>query len=54
MASPNHTGGRSGDLHPIRRLATLKEVAALVCFLAGPNAGYMTGGVIDVAGGLGI
>lgn len=42
------------DLHPIRRIATLEEVAAVVCFLAGPNGGYMTGGVLDVAGGLGI
>jgi NAD(P)-dependent dehydrogenase (short-subunit alcohol dehydrogenase family) len=42
------------DLHPIRRIATLEEVSALVCFLAGPNGGYMTGGVIDVSGGLGI
>ncbi|HEX7987033.1 MAG TPA: SDR family oxidoreductase, partial [Duganella sp.] len=41
------------NLHPIRRIATLEEVSALVCFLAGPNSGYMTGGVIDVAGGLG-
>lgn len=41
------------DLHPIRRIATLEEVSALVCFLAGPNAGYMTGGVLDVAGGIG-
>ncbi|MFZ1426681.1 MAG: SDR family oxidoreductase [Geminicoccaceae bacterium] len=40
------------DLHPIRRIATLEEVSATVCFLAGPNAGYITGGVIDVAGGL--
>jgi 3-oxoacyl-[acyl-carrier protein] reductase len=40
------------DLHPIRRIATLEEVSALVCFLAGPNAGYITGGVVDVAGGL--
>ncbi|WP_207478131.1 SDR family NAD(P)-dependent oxidoreductase [Arenibaculum pallidiluteum] len=40
------------DLHPIRRIATLEEVAAIVCFLAGPNGGYITGGVIDVAGGL--
>ena len=38
------------DLHPIRRIATLEEVAALVTFIAGPKAGYMTGGVIDVAG----
>lgn len=42
------------DMHPIRRIATLEEVAALTCFLAGPNGGYITGGVIDVAGGLGI
>jgi 3-oxoacyl-[acyl-carrier protein] reductase len=42
------------DLHPIRRIANLAEVSALICFLAGPSAGYMTGGVIDVAGGLGI
>jgi 3-oxoacyl-[acyl-carrier protein] reductase len=42
------------NLHPIRRIATLEEVAALVCFLAGPHGGYITGGVIDVAGGLGI
>ena len=42
------------DLHPIRRIATLEEVSALVVFLAGPNAGYITGGVIDVAGGLAI
>jgi NAD(P)-dependent dehydrogenase (short-subunit alcohol dehydrogenase family) len=41
------------DLHPIRRIATLEEVSALVCFLAGPNGGYITGGTIDVSGGLG-
>ncbi|WP_426111112.1 SDR family NAD(P)-dependent oxidoreductase [Pseudomonas sp. DSP3-2-2] len=42
------------DLHPIRRIATLEEVSALVCYLAGPNGGYITGAVIDVAGGLSI
>ncbi|MCV9939788.1 SDR family oxidoreductase [Boseaceae bacterium BT-24-1] len=42
------------DMHPIRRLAKLEEVAAVVTFLAGPNAGYMTGATIDVAGGLGV
>ncbi|WP_127754282.1 SDR family oxidoreductase [Devosia sp. 1566] len=42
------------DLHPIRRIATLEEVSEVICFLAGPHAGYMTGGIIDVAGGLGI
>lgn len=42
------------DMHPIRRIAKLEEVAAVVAFLAGPDAGYMTGGVIDIAGGLAI
>lgn len=40
------------DLHPIRRIATLEEVSAVVSFLAGPNGGYITGGVINVSGGL--
>lgn len=39
------------DLHAIRRIATLEEVAAAVCFLAGPDAGYITGGVVDISGG---
>lgn len=42
------------DLHPIRRIATLEEVSAVACFLAGPNGGYITGDVISVAGGLSI
>ncbi|WP_439617967.1 SDR family NAD(P)-dependent oxidoreductase [Shinella sp.] len=42
------------DLHPIRRFATLEEVAEAVCFLAGPHAGYITGETINMAGGLGI
>jgi 3-oxoacyl-[acyl-carrier protein] reductase len=42
------------DLHAIRRIARLDEVAALVAHLAGPQAGYITGGVIDIAGGAGI
>ncbi|MGI2031265.1 SDR family NAD(P)-dependent oxidoreductase [Rhizobium panacihumi] len=40
------------DMHPIRRIATLEEVSAFVGFLAGPDAGYMSGSVIDMAGGL--
>lgn len=42
------------DMAPIRRTAMVDEVAALVTFLAGPSAAYMTGGVIDIAGGAGI
>ena len=40
------------DMHPIRRFATLEEVAEVTCFLAGPHAGYITGETINVAGGL--
>lgn len=40
------------DLHAIRRIATLEEVSATVCFLAGPHGGYITGGALDVAGGV--
>ena len=42
------------DMHPIRRIATLEEVAETVCFLAGPHTGYINGEAINIAGGLGI
>jgi len=42
------------DQHPIRRIATLEEVAALACFLAGPQGGYITGETISVSGGIGV
>lgn len=37
--------------HAIPRIAQLGEVAAAVVFLAGPDAGYITGSVLDVNGG---
>jgi NAD(P)-dependent dehydrogenase (short-subunit alcohol dehydrogenase family) len=40
------------DMHPIRRIATLEEVAASVIYLAGPDAAYITGSIIDVSGGV--
>lgn len=42
------------DMHPIRRIATLEEVAETVCFLAGPHAGYITGETVNIAGGIGV
>ncbi|MER1967440.1 SDR family oxidoreductase [Castellaniella sp. GW247-6E4] len=42
------------NLHPIRRFATLEEVAETVCFLAGPSASYITGEVLSVSGGVAI
>ncbi|WP_191599975.1 SDR family oxidoreductase [Marinomonas algicola] len=37
---------------PMKRAGTIKEVAGLVAFLAGPDAAYITGQAINVDGGL--
>jgi 3-oxoacyl-[acyl-carrier protein] reductase len=39
---------------PLGRMASADEVAGVVQFLAGPDAGYVTGAVIPVDGGLGM
>jgi 3-oxoacyl-[acyl-carrier protein] reductase len=39
---------------PLKRMATPEEVAAVVTFLASDPAGYITGAVIPVDGGLGM
>jgi len=37
---------------PLRRLGAPEDIADLVCYLAGPGAGYLTGQVIAVDGGM--
>lgn len=39
---------------PLGRYARPEEIAGVVAFLAGPDAGYITGTSIDVAGGIGV
>src|SRR5215472_1939576 len=36
---------------PLQRIGTPEEVARVVCFLAGPDGGYVTGKVLQVDGG---
>ncbi|WP_069804173.1 3-oxoacyl-[acyl-carrier-protein] reductase [Thermogemmatispora onikobensis] len=40
------------DLTPLGRFGTPEEIAAAICFLCSPEAGYITGQVICVDGGM--
>ena len=43
-----------GDYHPLGRIAQPEEVAQVALFLAGPQASFVTGAMVNVDGGIGV
>ena len=48
---PAETQSALADSHPLRRLGTPQDVATAAAFLASADAAWLTGVVVDVAGG---
>lgn len=48
---PPENDGTAASNIPLQRLGTPEDVAGAVSFLMGPDAGYITGAVIDINGG---
>ncbi len=42
----------AGDRHPLKRVGEADDIAAMACFLLGPEAGWISGQVIGVDGGM--
>ena len=42
------------DRIPLKRIGQPEDVAKVVCFLATPDADYVTGEIIHVTGGMGV
>ncbi len=49
---PAGAAERLTSLIPLSRLGTVEDIAEVVVFLASPQAGYVTGQVIPVDGGM--
>jgi NAD(P)-dependent dehydrogenase (short-subunit alcohol dehydrogenase family) len=43
----------AADRHPLKRIGTAREIAALALFLLAPDSGWITGQVLHADGGLG-
>ncbi len=52
LEDPAAAWSAEGANYPLGRVGTAEEVAALVCFLASPRAGFITGSLHPVDGGL--
>ncbi|MDP8983999.1 MAG: 3-oxoacyl-ACP reductase FabG [Pseudomonadota bacterium] len=52
MSSPAFDPARIAELVPMKRAGSAAEVASLVGYLASPEAGYITGQVISINGGM--
>lgn len=52
MSTPQHRRDRVASFTPLRRIGTADDVARAIVFLASPAAGFITGQVLAIDGGL--
>ena len=52
MSSGAFDAAAINDIVPMKRAGSPEEVASLVAFLASPDAGYITGQIISISGGM--
>lgn len=50
----HYTLEQCAEPYPLKRIATPKEIAHVICSVASPANGFMTGTVISVDGGIGV